>query len=54
MVLIANIGQLEQDFEIASNEYEYINNAMKTDLPNFMQMATQFIDPLFHSFFYMQ
>ncbi len=27
---------------------------MKTDLPRFMQMATQFIDPLFHSFFYMQ
>ncbi|KAF7797803.1 hypothetical protein EIP86_009008 [Pleurotus ostreatoroseus] len=49
-----HLFKLEQDFEIASNEYEYINNAMKTDLPNFMQMATQFIDPLFHSFFYMQ
>ena len=46
--------QLEQDFEIASNEYEYINTAMKNELPRFMQMATQFIDPLFHSFFYMQ
>ncbi|THG94135.1 hypothetical protein EW026_g7274 [Hermanssonia centrifuga] len=49
-----NLFKLEQDFEIASNEYEYINTAMKTDLPRFMQMATQFIDPLFHSFFYMQ
>ncbi|EGN92669.1 hypothetical protein SERLA73DRAFT_116945 [Serpula lacrymans var. lacrymans S7.3] len=49
-----NLFKLEQDFEIATNEYDYINNAMKTDLPRFMQMATQFIDPLFHSFFYMQ
>lgn len=49
-----NLTKLEQDFEVASNEYEYINNAMKTDLPRFMVMATQFIDPLFHSFFYMQ
>jgi len=46
--------KLEQDFELATNEYDYINNAMKADLPRFMTMATQFIDPLFHSFFYMQ
>jgi amphiphysin len=46
--------QLEQDFEIATNEYDYINNALKTDLPRFMQLATNFIDPLFHSFYYMQ
>ncbi|KAG8682642.1 hypothetical protein FRC09_016632, partial [Ceratobasidium sp. 395] len=46
--------QSEQDFEAAVNEYEMINNAMKADLPRFMVMATQFIDPLFHSFFYMQ
>ena len=46
--------QLEQDFEIASNEYEYINSALKSDLPKFFVLATRFIDPLFHSFFYMQ
>lgn len=39
---------------MAVNEYEMINGAMKSDLPRFMVMATQFIDPLFHSFFYMQ
>jgi len=49
-----NLFKLEQDFELATNEYDYINNAMKTDLPRFMAMATQFVDPLFHSFFYMQ
>ncbi|KAK0207971.1 hypothetical protein DFS33DRAFT_1379521 [Desarmillaria ectypa] len=46
--------QLEQDFEMATNEYDFINNALKTDLPRFMSLSTQFIDPLFHSFFYMQ
>ena len=46
--------QLEQDFEIASNEYENVNAAMKQDLPRFMTLATRFIDPLFHSFYYMQ
>ncbi|EAU92940.1 Hob1p [Coprinopsis cinerea okayama7 len=49
-----NLFKLEQDFEIATNEYEYINTALKQDLPRFMQLATAFIDPLFNSFFYMQ
>ncbi|KAI0344278.1 BAR-domain-containing protein [Trametopsis cervina] len=49
-----NLFKLEQEYEIATNEYDYINNAMKTDLPRFMQLATRLIDPLFHSFFYMQ
>jgi amphiphysin len=46
--------QLEQDFEIATNEFENINEAMKQDLPRFMTLATRFIDPLFHSYYYMQ
>jgi amphiphysin len=46
--------QLEQDFEVASNDYETLNTAMKTELPRFFAHATQFIDPLFHSFYYMQ
>jgi len=49
-----NLFKLEQDFEQASTDYEYWNNAMKTELPQFMALCTQFIDPLFHSFFYMQ
>ncbi|KAH0590190.1 Protein hob1 [Termitomyces sp. J132] len=48
-----NLFKLEQDFEQATQEYEYINNALKADLPRFMQLSTQFIDPLFNSFFYM-
>ncbi|KAG5646869.1 hypothetical protein DXG03_001945 [Asterophora parasitica] len=49
-----NLFKLEQDFEQATNEYEYINTALKQDLPRFMQLSSQFIDPLFNSFFYMQ
>lgn len=49
-----NLFKLEQDFEMATNEYEYINTALKQDLPRFMTLTTQFIDPLFHSFYYMQ
>ncbi|OSD05626.1 BAR-domain-containing protein [Trametes coccinea BRFM310] len=49
-----NLFKLEQDFEIASAEYDYINTAMKNELPRFLVQATQFIDPLFHSFYYMQ
>lgn len=47
-------SQLEQDFEVATNEYEYINTALKQDLPRFMVLSTQFIDPLYQSFYYMQ
>ncbi|KAI8983196.1 BAR-domain-containing protein [Trametes punicea] len=49
-----NLFKLEQDFEVASAEYDYINTAMKNELPRFLVQATQFIDPLFHSFYYMQ
>lgn len=49
-----NLFKLEQDYEVATNEYDYINNTLKQDLPRFMQLATHFIDPLFHSFYYMQ
>ncbi|KLO11290.1 BAR-domain-containing protein [Schizopora paradoxa] len=49
-----NLFKLEQDFEVATNEYDYINTAMKNDLPRFMMLAVQFIDPLYHSFYYMQ
>jgi hypothetical protein len=47
-------SQLEQDFESATQEYDQLNATLKQELPQFMVMASQFIDPLFHSFFYMQ
>jgi len=49
-----NLFKVEQDFELASGEYEHYNNLLKTELPMFLAMAVRFIDPLFHSFYYMQ
>jgi len=49
-----NLFKVEQDFELSSGEYEHYNNLLKTELPAFLAMATRFIDPLFHSFYYMQ
>ncbi|KAK1924314.1 hypothetical protein DB88DRAFT_463882 [Papiliotrema laurentii] len=49
-----NLFKVEQDFELASEEYEHYNNMLKTELPQFIAMGTRFIDPLFHSFYYMQ
>ncbi|KAF9652064.1 BAR-domain-containing protein [Thelephora ganbajun] len=49
-----NLFKLEQDFEIATGEFDYINSAMKQDLPRFLLLASRFIEPLYHSFFYMQ
>ncbi|ORX35804.1 hypothetical protein BD324DRAFT_631775 [Kockovaella imperatae] len=49
-----NTFKVEQDFELASGEYEHYNNMLKTELPAFIEMATRFIDPLYHSFYYMQ
>ena len=52
-VLTANM-QVEQDYDLASGEYEHYNNLLKGELPTFLEMASRFIDPLFHSFYYMQ
>ncbi|KAH7104543.1 BAR-domain-containing protein [Auriculariales sp. MPI-PUGE-AT-0066] len=49
-----NLFKYEQDFEAAANDYDFWNSTMKAELPRFLTLSTQFIDPLFHSFFYMQ
>lgn len=49
-----NLFKVEQDFEIASNEYEHWNNLCKEELPHFFGLAVRFIEPIFHSFYYMQ
>lgn len=48
------LSQYEQDFEAASAEYEHYNTLCKTELPQFLHLSTRFIDPLFHSFYFMQ
>ncbi|KAK0557436.1 BAR adaptor protein Hob1 [Tilletia horrida] len=49
-----NLFKVEQDYEAAAADYEYYNNALKTDLPLFFDMAARFITPLYESFYYVQ
>jgi amphiphysin len=49
-----NLFKYEQEYEAAAADYEYFNNSMKEELPRFFEMASRFITPLFHSFYYMQ
>ncbi|CDZ98347.1 Amphiphysin [Phaffia rhodozyma] len=49
-----NLFKYEQDFELATEEYDHYNNALKIELPQFLRLSTRFIDPLFHSFYFMQ
>lgn len=53
-VSLQAIFRIEQDFEIASADYEQHNSALKNELPQFFALATAFITPLFESFYYMQ
>ncbi|KAL7416882.1 putative actin-associated protein [Mrakia frigida] len=49
-----NLFKYEQDFEAASAEYEHYNTILKNELPQFLRMSTQFIEPMFQSFYFMQ
>lgn len=45
---------LENNVEIATQEYDYYNNILKEELPALFQLEADFIRPLFQSFYYMQ
>lgn len=49
-----NLFKVEQDYETAAADYDHFNSLMKDELPLFFEMATRFMTPLFHSFYYMQ
>lgn len=44
----------EAEVAIAQQEYDYYNDMLKNELPVLFQMQTDFIKPLFVSFYYMQ
>lgn len=46
--------KVENDFEIASHEYNYYNDLLKEELPKLFDLEVQFIRPLFQSFYFMQ
>lgn len=49
-----NLFKLEQEYETSVADYEYFNNTLKEELPQFFELAASFVNPLFHSFYYMQ
>lgn len=44
----------ESEVEQATQDYEYFNNLLKDELPKLFALESQFIGPLFQSFYYMQ
>ncbi|ORY87763.1 putative BAR adaptor protein RVS167 [Protomyces lactucae-debilis] len=44
----------ETDVEASTQEYEYYNELLKADLPKMFLLESEFIRPLFQSFYYMQ
>lgn len=44
----------ETDVEASTQEYEYFNELLKSDLPKFFELEAALIKPLFQSFYYMQ
>ncbi|KAK4057001.1 BAR adaptor protein Hob1 [Microbotryomycetes sp. JL221] len=49
-----NLFKLEQDLEMATQEYEFYNNALKTEIPHFLQLTTAFITPIFQTFYFIK
>lgn len=48
------LAKLEQELELATREYESVNNLLKSQLPILFQLRVQFIDPVFQSFYFYQ
>lgn len=44
----------ENDVELATQEYDYYNNMLKEELPQLFHLESEFIQPLFLNFYYMQ
>jgi amphiphysin len=44
----------ENDVETATQDYNYFNELLKTELPQLFTLEREFIRPLFQSFYYMQ
>ena len=44
----------ENEVEQATQDYNYFNELLKTELPQLFRMEKEFIGPLFQSFYYMQ
>ncbi|KAL7754188.1 BAR adaptor protein Hob1 [Sorochytrium milnesiophthora] len=48
------LAQTRQQFEVASQEFAVLNDALKQQLPHFLQLRIAFIDPCFQSLYFLQ
>lgn len=48
------IFKVQSQLETATQDYDYLNNALKRDLPHFFTLKAQFIQPVFEQMFYLQ
>ncbi|KAF8923116.1 hypothetical protein BGZ58_003324 [Dissophora ornata] len=48
------IYKLESQLEVATADYEGLNNLLKEELPGYFWLRTQLIEPVFYSFYYLQ
>lgn len=46
--------KVENELEVATQEYDYFNDLLKDELPKLFILEREFIRPLFQSFYYMQ
>ncbi|CAG8571832.1 11910_t:CDS:2 [Ambispora gerdemannii] len=49
-----NLYKLEEQLDTATKDYDYFNDLLKKDLPQFFEYRTQFIEPIFEEFYHMQ
>ncbi|KAF9431759.1 hypothetical protein BGZ76_011735 [Entomortierella beljakovae] len=48
------IFKLESQLQVATADYEGLNNLLKEELPGYFWLRTQLMEPIFHSFYYLQ
>ncbi|KAI9299392.1 hypothetical protein BJ944DRAFT_172434 [Cunninghamella echinulata] len=48
------VYKVESQLETATQDYEYLNNMLKQQLPQFFQLKTQFITPVYERFYNLQ
>ncbi|CAO3565598.1 unnamed protein product [Mortierella alpina] len=48
------IFKLESQLEVATADYEGLNNLLKEELPGYFWLRTQLMEPIFHTLFFLQ
>ncbi|KAI8594771.1 hypothetical protein EDD21DRAFT_426666, partial [Dissophora ornata] len=48
------IYKLESQLEVATADYEGLNGLLREELPGFFYYKTQLMEPIFHTFYYLQ